>query len=645
MLFFYYGTGDLGNQAVRLGDGFSFTEAAESGIVSMSRVRVDDPGGSLDLVGHHSLNVDETSCSWRRLFTGYFADRTIKRAPGLQTGVQRIWESNVYDVNSAATFEVIRGSTGKRPKETDTARLAWLLSSGFLGPISTDSSAVFGAGVDLDKADYRGQTVVEVMTDCAQTSGNNWFVAWDQTLNAPVLHYYDPQRAFNTCTIKISNVLSDVDMSTVFCPDNDWSLNKEPSRVYSGVYYEYGEKNSAEYRTDATVLSNIGHKRETEQQDSAVRTAAKADLKADKWLVEARTELETITVSLRKVPPSVVNLIRAGMRIQVKGTHLPGYTSYTYLRITKRTVQQDGETPNYYQLDLELANPKQGGTKRKRGKQVEPDVTDGSSIAYTRRSFKAQMDRDDCQGGLADAFTYGAAPPGSTHVESACRQFTPGIFVGGGCTSPATGYSGVDTIEQWLEITGSPSSDSLGIKVTVSGSTIEGVAASNNLVWGTAAAAPTTFPGAFFPLGEIPAAGGSFVVPRAMIATGGFIVIGPGWKAASLGNQCSDTMTGGTPMADGLGNSGSVDLSITSVVEVTIDGTGDSTWKSVTGTIDGSNRTFTLPGWNGRGTPRMRIGAVEYAAGQDYTVDADAGQVTFLFTPWLGSDIRGRWSN
>lgn len=642
-LFYYYGSGDLGDQAIRLGEGFSFTECADSGILAMSRIQVDDPAGSLDLVGHHGFHVDETACSWLRLFHGYFADRTIKRDKSLLTGAARVWDCTVYDINAAAQFEVIQGASAKRPAETDTARLAWLLGTSYLGPISSDDTSVFGAGVNLDEADYRGQTLVEVLTDCAQVSGNNWFVAWDQTLNSPVLHYYDPQRAYNSSTIKISNVLSDVDESTVFAPDLQWSLNKDPSRVFSGIYYQYGEKYSAVYETNATVLSNIGHKRETFVQDGSTRTSTKASARAQKALTEAETEYDTIAVTLRKVPPSVVNLIRAGQRIQVKATHFPGYTSYTWLRVTRRTVSQDGETQLFYQLELELSNPKQGLTKRRGGNPVPPDADDGASVGFTRKSFKAQEDRDDCQGGLANVYTFGVSPPASDQVASATLLATPGIFVGGGCSSPAVGYSGVDTVEQWLLITGTPSADATGIKVTYTTANVEGVAATQPLVYGYATADPTTYPGAFTPLGTCDSGGGSFVVPTSLVGNGDYIVLGPGWQAVNGSNVCSSSLPGGHPLDSGYANSGQLDVSSFSMAEVTVAGSGETLWRPLTGTIDGTNKTFGLPDWNGRGVPRLRIGPVEYALGTDYTVDRDALEATFTFAPWEGADLNGRW--
>lgn len=647
-LLFYPDAGDWVGR-IRLGTGFSLTEAAESGTFSMSRVTVDDPDADITIVGHHAFRALETDCSWQTLFRGYFADRNIARAESMLLGSARQWDCTVYDINGALQFEVIR-TGGKRPAETDTERLAWLLGSGFMGPVSSDDTHVLGYDVDLDETDYRGQTANDVLADCGGASGANWFAAYDESANEVRLHYYRPTRAYNSSSLSISNVLAEADGLTVFAPSSDMKLQLDPSRIYSGVYYQYGEKQSAVYETSGTVLASIGHKRETREEDAAVRTAARATAKAQRYLAEADTDLATIAVTLRAVPPSQVNLVRAGQRIQIKATHLPGFTSATWLRVIRRTVEQDGETQLNYRVTLELADPKQVGLKvRHAPSPVPPDSVDGASVAFTRNAFTGYRERDDCVGGLADDYDYGVSPPGHTTVMSASEQFTPGIQVGGGCNSPAVGYSGIITDEQWLEIDGTPSADAVGLKVTYTVGTVEGVAAGGLwsgglLTYGVASSAPASpQEGQFTPLGTCSAdTDDSFVVPLSLVGTGEFIVIGPGWQCSNLGNACSDEV--GDPVVTGAGNSGRVDLDTIAITEVTIAGSGETLWRPLDGAIDGSNRTYTLTDWNGRGVPRLRIGPVEYALGTDYTVDRDALTATFRFAPWEGADLNGRWN-
>lgn len=661
-LFYYYGSSDFGNDRIRLGpSGFSFTEAADAGTLAMSRIQVDDPAGALDIVGHHAFRAIETACSWDSLFRGYFADRVVKRGESLLTAAARVWDCTVYDLNAALSFEVIRGSDGYRPKETDTERLAWALGSGYTGPVSTDDGAVFGADVDLDKADYRGRYLADVVNDCAQVSGCNFFVAWDDTVGAPVLHYYLPTRAFNSSTLKISNVLGDVDGLTVYAPDAQAGLARDPSRVYSGLYYQYGERTSAAYRTSASVLSDIGHKREATEQDPSVRTAARAQAKADKWLDEADTELDTISVVLHQVPPSAVNLIRAGQRIQVKFTHLPGFTSYTWMRVVRRTVEQDGDTQLLYALGLELANPKMGGTKRGPRNAVPVDMEDGSSVGIDRyclqtRRYQIWYDSGQKNVPIPDEVNYDAAPPG----HSECTEETPFLrrpYTMASC--PPTfqgGHSGTLREEQWFECDPGDLVGVASLRFTYT-TTDERFTTGRMLEYGVLAAAdgPPDTDFDYEVLGTCDPGGGTFDIPASVLTPSvtNYVVLAPRDLSIRGVETCDDALAQpihGGPLGDpptyiGGGEYGSWQVDIASIAATTrvVSGSGTTPWTSMTGDIDGTNREFTLPDWNGSGIPQVRIGGVVYAAGQDYTWDAAAGTIEMNFAPWEGAPLQGRW--
>lgn len=654
MTLFYYGsTGDLNTDRIRLGSGFSLTEAAENGVLAMSRVRVDDPAGNLTIVGHHAFRAIETACSEPSLFRGYFADRTIKRADSMLTAAARLWDCTVYDLNAALQFEVIRGTTGQRPAETDTERLAWLLGSAFLGPISSDDSAVFGAGEDLDKQDYRGMTAGDVLSDCAQASGCNYFIAWDETVGAPVLHYYLPTRAFNSSTLKISNVLSDVDMSTVFAPDIDADLTRDPSLVYSGVYYRYGDRASAAvYETNATVLAAIGHKRETAEDDPSLSSAAKATRKANVWLSEAETETDVISCVLHKVPPSQVNLIRAGQRIQVKFTHLPGYSSYTWVRIQRRTVAQDGDTQEYYALTLQLSNPKQGGSKvrHKPGRHPDAVVTTTGSITLTPREMKNAFDGFE----LDPIATVAYANPLIKKIGSWVYHNLP--YTTTGCPLGAGGWSGLSESEGWWEYTSGALADNVvGVRFTISAADatyIFGNAADQPYAYGWLDAQPTDV-GQYVPVGSVDwVAGGAVVdLPRSAINEGGtsYFCIAPAWHAAPDAFFCAQDLADGTTgpagslASGGEGNSGNLRLpTVTAEFLVMSGSSGLAPWTPGDGLINGVNRSFTLTGWDGTGAPQVKINGL-IVDGTDFEYSDTALTVTLRVAPQEGDNVTFRY--
>jgi len=653
-LFYYGSSGDLNTNRIRLGTGFSLTEAAEAGVLAMSRVGVDDPAGNLNIVGHHSFRATETACSWPTLFRGYFADRTIKRAESMLTGAARRWDCTVYDINAALQFEVIRGTSAQRPAETDTERLEWLLGSGFLGPISSDDGAIFGADEELDKQDYRGMTAADVLSDCGQASGCNYFVAWDETVGAPIIHYYLPTRAFNSSTLRISNVLGDVDGLTVFAPDKDAELLRDPSLVYSGVLYQYGDRASAfVYETNPTVLAAIGHKRETTHADPSLSSAAKATRKATVWLSESEDETDVISVVLHKVPTSQVNLIRAGQRIEVKFTHLPGYEAYTWMRVQRRTVAQDGDTQEYYALTLQLSNPKQGGSgvRHKPGRHPDGTVTtDGSSITLTQREMLNRFD-----GFALDPLSdiqYGN--PVTKRIGSWVYHNLP--YTTTGCPIGAGGWSGIAEYEGWYEFTtGALADNVIGVRFTIDPANptfIYGNAEDQPYFYGWRAAQPTDV-GQYVPVGTVDwvSAGAVVDLPRSAIQEGGtsYFCLAPGWRAAAEAFFCAQDLADGTAgpagslSSGGEGNSGNLRMpTVTATYLIMSGSSGLSPWTPGDGAIDGVNRTFTLTGWDGTGAPQVKINGL-VADGTDYEYSDTALTVTLRVAPQEGDQVTFRY--
>lgn len=660
-LFFYPDVADWQDR-IRLGDGFSFTESALSGTYAASRITVEDPEGDANIVGHHAFRCIETACSWRTLFRGYFAGRDVGRnaEKGLLLGAAREWDCEVIDANAVLQFEVIRGTGAKRPAETDTQRLAWILGSSYKGPVLDDDTYVLGYDIDLDKADYTGQTMADVLADCGQASGANYFATYDDGLDGYVLHYYRPTRSFYSSGLRISNVLADVDGATTFAPDIGAKLNRNPERVWSGVLMTYGEKDSWVFEESSTILAAIGHRRETNEQNPSVRRRSRATAKAERYLEEGETELDTITCTVHKIPPQSVNLLRAGHRIQVRFSHLPGYESFTWMRVTRRTVQQDGETQGFYAITLELSDPKQVGARvRHPARPVEPEVEVGTTVSLRRAAVEASVERDDGHGGIPDEIGYtNDVPPGPQQILEAVTYSTTYIY--GGCDAGYNQYNGLHHIEQWVEFDPGDLVGVAGIRFTYETSTYEGILGSlysvfPNLEYGYMPAdeGPPDSYNQGIVLGNCDAFGGSFVVPASMLTpdTTNYVFVRAGWRALGGGAICANYLVAGNlgPLGDagtpGGGEffSGALEFEGITATTVTVSGTGLIPWRSLEGAIDGSNRVFTLPDWNGKGTPRIAIGPVQYSAGSDFTYDSDAGTVTLNFAPWVGADLQGRW--
>lgn len=447
--FFYLDGQDIG-ATIRLGAQPGFTTVADGAEASAGGVQVEDPTGSLNLVGHKLFYTTETACPHPRLFTGWTLDRTISRGP-FRTGAGRLWDLNIGDLNLLFKFRIIQGANAKRPAETEAARMAWLLTTDSLSTLIYDNGGVnLTTNMNtLDETDYRGQYASDVLRDCGSILfGKQYFAYWDDT--APAGHevslFYDtPSSTFRTSTLRISNVLSDRDGVITFEPFIDGSLNRDPEETYSGIYETY--INGIIWTGLSSTASNY-IRREVAVDQPRVGRLATATSYAAQFLSAHATEADVITCSVR-LPKELVNLIDSGMRISCKFSHLPGYETFTWLRVIRRTVSQTFENPDYYDLALELSmRSPQGNTAGGGNPGVFPlppaDCSTSGTVVQTSTSAGV------------NTVTLPAAPTfGNTLVRYCAVRVTPsgppepndtdwvlappGVFVGGWQNPPAVG--------------------------------------------------------------------------------------------------------------------------------------------------------------------------------------------------------------
>lgn len=364
---------DLGNDAVRLGELEGLTEIAEHCQAGTSTVTIDDPdadvGHSSDaILGHQRFELDETAMASgnRRVFTSLIGERRYRRRASSETDSLRLGASReivmqVHDLNAYLSMVRITGTDGKRPSETVGTRLEWILGSDYLDSLVDDAGLViYPSSKTADKTDYRGQTAANVIGDCELVMGYNAFVYWDDTTQRPALFFDDPNTSTAySSTLRISNVLSDVDTTTAasfltgttFAPSLDAELTRDPVNVASGVYLPYAR--GAVYETRDATVDTYGLK-DGVAPNANVRTSAKASEIAERFLWDSHTEEDRITCEVQ-LPTNKVNLIRAGHRLEVKFSHLPGYESFTWTRVLRRTVMQKEATDDRYTVGLELS--------------------------------------------------------------------------------------------------------------------------------------------------------------------------------------------------------------------------------------------------------------------------------------------------
>lgn len=331
-----------------------YVEAADLGDVGTGGALLDDDAGSTTIVGLKAWKVTQSSAPAgnQRIFSGFVGLRDADRGDGkYSVGAGRVIDLTFHDGNRLLGDYVITGSDGKRGAETIKARMTWLLGSSYT-PVADHGYVVYPAKA-MDKADYRGMFVGDVIRDCADAIGFNYFVYWDETNAAWSLWFDNPNTSSAyTTTAKISNAAGDADGTTVFAPDMDAKLTRDPQYLASGDYQTYSA--GAVYRTNATTLSTYGH-RDIVNSNFLDKTSDAAKRRGDQYLRDHDGEDDGITCAIYTLPANV-NDIRAGHLMQAKFTHFnpEGYASYSYFRVKRRTVTQPDNTDERYRIDLEL---------------------------------------------------------------------------------------------------------------------------------------------------------------------------------------------------------------------------------------------------------------------------------------------------
>jgi hypothetical protein len=330
------------SSTIRADPPWSLTECAFRGQVGASRFIIDDTAGSYTPSGQKAITVSESEGGPTRLFTGYIAERKVMR--GSMPPGQRQWEVTVEDLNVLLDDRVITGSDGNRSAETDAARILWLISDASMSPVSTGHIPNTNT-VNMDDVDYRGKRPRDVLEDCAQKSGKNFFVYYDSGIKL----FYDLDTGTNwSADETISDVAADVDDANCFAAINP-ERTLDPSRVYSKVRLRY--KGGSATVSNATTATNY-RTREVYKRYKRIKTSARATEQAQKWLDQAAAEQETISCSI-ECPAEWVNEMLPGMRVQVKLTRL-GISSFTWYRITQRTVTPVNDVR--YRIDFVFAD-------------------------------------------------------------------------------------------------------------------------------------------------------------------------------------------------------------------------------------------------------------------------------------------------
>jgi hypothetical protein len=351
---FYVQATDLGNQAVRLGSIAGFTQNADRGTVAQSTVEIDDPDGSRVIEDLRGFVVIEDACSDDHTYVGYISSHDQTRAASLITGAARRIALNIQDLNAALNFALITHSNFhyNRPAETDIERIDWLLANVFTTSIGIHDNGLIDTTnpVDLSKADLTGQFPQQVLDECSTLSGKNFFVYWDGVAGERSLAYFDAKDpSIYPSTLSISNVLSDLSSTCLYGSPAEGHFNAD--QVFSGALVSYS---GGEVYVRAAGGRTIP--RDTSMSAPSISSRTKAIAWGKKMLAANAFEDVRVNTTLH-VPAAQVNLLLPGMGVNARFSHIDGWESGLDVRVLSRSVKQDQEDPDFYDVDVELGHP------------------------------------------------------------------------------------------------------------------------------------------------------------------------------------------------------------------------------------------------------------------------------------------------
>ncbi len=181
MIRFYYRNqeGDVVEFTTRVNldaEAIKVTTNAEQGTVASCTITVDDPDGDFDIGGHRLFFIHEDEADFLRVWVGYTFEREISRGDETPVGAGRTWVVTIQDLNTILHRRVMFGAENDRPAETDVERVEWLVTTNEFALLEDFTYLLTGSPVDMDAVDYNGQYGSQILDDCSQASGKNWFV-------------------------------------------------------------------------------------------------------------------------------------------------------------------------------------------------------------------------------------------------------------------------------------------------------------------------------------------------------------------------------------------------------------------------------------------------------------------------------------
>lgn len=352
-------------EAILLNGGLQGLTTAADGSVASGTAVIDDPFGAYDFVEWSQFVAEESDCALSRSFTGYVYGITTARGP-YKSGAGRIHTMTIADLNALLHMQPLAAGASNRPRESGSARLAWLMTQPGMAGIVFDNGLITPNAAMFAADDLRDQFPDEVLQSiCVAGLGSRiFYLTWDESAAAGeevTLFYSEPESVLMSSSLAVSNLLSSIDGSVTFEPYLDSELERQGEEIYCGVRTLWGPAENRLFTHSATTHAAYfassdppGLHRIAILNLPRVGELSTAQHHSDVFLNVHSGALKTLTYTLR-LPSDKVNLVNAGMLLSSELTHLMGFETGATPRINERTLSLTPDTNKFYDLVLKLS--------------------------------------------------------------------------------------------------------------------------------------------------------------------------------------------------------------------------------------------------------------------------------------------------
>ena len=593
--------------------------------------RVEDVGASITFENEDTVRV---SFGGVKIFEG-----RVKQCILTDHGrsIPRAYELTCNDWTVLLGEDII-DQKGVRGSESAAARIAWILGFSSKG-LTLDPSAQIPA-TTVDKAEYFGQNLQEALEG---TLG--------QIDTANVLYYVDFDKVVHVFSTDFPSAPFALDTSPsppTSYPYWDWSHTYDTAELGNAAMV-IGDKGEG-FVTDSGSITTWG-RREFTVEDSELKTST----------ARTRAGRHALSNQAQPIIDGACTIPRAGLRagMTVNVTHdswaqVAAANPYIVKSVSITAVDpHDDDTQAEVRVEIRYTDryrlkfkPGKGGPRPPDADQEDEDTLSSSIVVR-----QAEEEWDTFVDDSLYSDTYGN--PALKYAGQGVYHNIP--YTTCGCPLGAGGWSGVAYMEFWIEASVPALDDEVvGVNVSIEMLSTSFYFGRTQGPWqyGVKDTAPTGVrQGTKLGHVDLPASGtAKFFVPRAHLNEGStnYFYVGPDWPGIVGGGFfCSQDLATpshgpmGHPDSGGEGASGKIQFPGASSVSLTAVAQrrrGMTNWVPGIGEVDGSNSTFELLNWTGRGVPMARVGAVILAT-SDYTYDVDAGTVTLDVAPDEGDRV------